>query len=134
VSFVLLFTVGDAGTGEYRKLEGYKQRLEENIAELERIHWQLEEELHSLATDPEKVRLLARDLGYYGSEDGIVRVVGRPDRSSFYRVGKIIEGTPARTPRALRLRLIGLVAPVISYLLMSAVRGWLRRGGKARSG
>ena len=131
MSFTLLLTLGDAGIAEYRKLRSFRETLEDNIAELEQIHWHLQEELRSLATDPEKVRLLARELGYYGSEDGIVRVEGRSPPSSFYRVGRIIGGVPARESSRVRLNVIGLAAPVVFYLLVSMIRGWLKRGHKA---
>jgi len=133
VGFALLFTLGDAGLSEYRELRSYKQSLEDNIAELEQIHWHLQEELRSLATDPEKVRLLARELGYYGRDDGIVRVEGRPPRSSFYRVGRILEGMPARKSSGVRFKVIGLMVPVVFYLLISMIRRWHRRGHKAGS-
>ena len=133
ISFLLLLVFGDAGTREYRKLLAYHQRLEENIEELRSINLALEEELESLATDPEKVRLLAREMGYFAPEDGVVHVVGLPRKESFYRVGKVIEMSPERKSFALRLKMIGLAVPAICYLLLSFIRGVKQRGSRAGS-
>lgn len=131
--FFLLFFLGDAGTREYRELASYRDKLDLNTQELSRIHWALEQELKSLAVDPEKVQILARELGYFKPDDGVVRVTGFSASGSFYKVGRIIERLPSERSVYPRIKIIGLITPILCYVLFSLVRRWMRRDNRAKS-
>jgi cell division protein FtsB len=131
--FFLLFFLGDAGTREFGELASYRDRLELNIQELSRIQWALEQELKSLAVDPERVQILARELGYFEPEDGVIRVTGLSPSGSFYKVGRIIERLPSEKPLYPRIKIISLLMPMACYVLLSLLRRWMRRDHRAKS-
>ncbi len=129
--FVLLFFLGDAGMGKYSDLNRYKQALEENILELKTINVSLNQEFKSLGTDPEKIKLLARELGYFAAEDRVIRVEGFSTRRSFYKVGKII--FPYRESRFHLPRILGIIITVLFYILYSFIGRATRHDNKPRS-
>lgn len=130
--FFLLFFLGDAGVGKHRELSSYRDRLELNVQELSQIHWALEQELKSLAADPEKVQILARELGYFEPDDRVIRVAGLSAPGSFYKVGKIIDSPPSGRSVYPRIKIICLLIPMVCYVLLSLVRRWVRRDNQAK--
>jgi cell division protein FtsB len=130
--FFLLFFLGDAGVGKYRELSSYRERLELNVQELSQIHWALEQELKSLAVDAERVQILARELGYFEPDDGVIRVAGFTASGSFYKVGRIIERPPAERSIYPRIKIVCLVIPMVCYVIISMLRRWVRRDNKAK--
>ncbi len=128
---VLLFFFGTAGIGKYDDLYRYKQSLEENILELKKINASLNQEFKSLGTDPEKIKLLARELGYFAAEDRVIRVEGFSTRRSFYKVGKII--FPYREASFTLPRILGIIITVFFYILFSFIGRAARHDNKSRS-
>jgi cell division protein FtsB len=69
---------GAAGLKSYHKLLGERERIYENLEELERVNQELEGTMDALRFDPETVRVHARELGYGEDEEHFVRIVGLP--------------------------------------------------------
>lgn len=74
----LLFSLiwADYGVLGYADLDAYRGRLETNIERLEDRRAELSAESRSLRTDADRIRVEARQLGYYRESEGLVRLEG----------------------------------------------------------
>ena len=69
------FVLGASGLLSYRQLQAYDRSLEVSIAALGARNASLERRLAALRTNPELLRLYARELGYYRADEMVVRTV-----------------------------------------------------------
>lgn len=95
-----------------REMESRKKMLEENLKELSYINKQLNEDLLSLSSDPERIAIQSRNLGYIQQQEKMVFVNLAGIDSSQLDVGKIlhlegIEGSP------------GIAAKLMTFLILS---------------
>ena len=74
VATLLSFLFGASGLLNYHRLQAYEQRVATGIAALEERHADLERLANLLRTEPELLRLLARDSGYYRANELVIRV------------------------------------------------------------
>jgi cell division protein FtsB len=114
--------LGRGGVREYRRLLDYRASLQQNIEDLERINGQLLAEVQALGSDPERLTLQARQLGFFREGERVIRFAGDTDRRSAYTVGKILR-RKAEQPRAewpFRITALGL--PVLLVLVRASVR------------
>ena len=74
VATLLSFLFGASGLLNYHRLQAYEQRVATGIAALEERHADLERLANLLRTEPELLRLLARDSGYYRADELVIRV------------------------------------------------------------
>lgn len=139
VASLLSFLFADGGVLDYRAADRYRRQLEHNIAELEGIHGRLLDDLEAVRSDPELLRLQARQLGYFRPDEHVIRIQDRVQPGNFYAIGRIILRAPA-APRPVwyfRLAALGLPALLLiarTVLVLSARSPRLRRRkGDARS-
>ena len=74
VATLASFLFGASGVRNYRQLQVYEQSIVASIAVLEQTNGHLERRLQTLRTDPEVMRLLARETGYYRPDELVIRV------------------------------------------------------------
>ena len=68
------FLFGASGLLSYRQLQAYERRLDVSITTLAERNLSLERRLTALRTNPELLRLYARELGYYRPHEIVLRV------------------------------------------------------------
>lgn len=78
VATLLSFLFGASGLLNYHRLQAYEGRVATGIAALEERHTDLERLANLLRTEPELLRLLARDTGYYRADELVIRVGPQP--------------------------------------------------------
>ena len=118
----LNYVFGSVGLQEYRRLLTYRQVLQDNIEDLERTNGELLSEVQALGSDPERLRLQARELGYFREGERVLRISRDPGRRSGYTVGRVLR-RKAKPPRAdWPFRATGLAVPVLLALVSAAVR------------
>lgn len=140
VTYLILCTfLGQAGVLEYRKLAAYRDRLNANIAELDRIQSRLSERVLSLQSDPENVRLKARALGYFLPGEKLIRLPGYDPNLQVTSPGMIVYRTETPPDPRNLFRGIAFAVAVLAYLVSlldpSVVRKtgtFLRAGGYRR--
>ena len=74
VATLLSFLFGASGVLNYHRLQAYERRVATGIAALEERHADLERLAKLLRTEPELLRLLARDSGYYRADELVITV------------------------------------------------------------
>ena len=74
VATLLSFLFGASGLLNYHRLQAYERRVATGIAALEERHTDLERLAKLLRTEPELLRLLARDSGYYRADELVITV------------------------------------------------------------
>lgn len=117
IIFLFEFTVGQAGIFAYRSLAAYHELLLNNMAELEAINGKLNREFKQLATNPEKVRLEARELGYFKREERLLKIEGRQNDKRYFAVGRIMKRSIERPDlRGFIHIMLGLLPPVLYVL------------------
>jgi cell division protein FtsB len=127
-SFVSAFFFGEAGLGEYSSLLEYRETLERNLADLKALNQRLNQEFKNLGTEPEKIRLLARDLGYFGSNENVVRIQNLPQKRRYYEVGKLLKRDFRWNKNMLFIRIMNLLLPVLFYIISGFIWRAFHRG------
>ena len=134
VVVLMELSVGRAGLLAYRSVASYHEVLLDNLSELKEINSRLNREFEQLATNPEKIRLEARELGYFEDGEKIVKLEGRSREKRFFEVGRIIRWSGAHRDNRTLIRIIlGLLPPVL-YVLSGVVpkRTAVGNGHRAR--
>jgi len=75
---ILSIYSGPAGIVPYRSLLKEREKILENLEKLQFENIKLEGTMHALRSDPETVRIKARELGYGEPDERFVRIVGLP--------------------------------------------------------
>ena len=117
-----LFLWGNGGLGDYRKVEAGRAQLSANIEELKRINSGLRREVESLGSDPERVALEARLLGYFREEQRVVRFQGRTRPPGSYTLGALVRVRAPRERRDWPWKLAGIFLPLAAYTVWSFAR------------
>ena len=115
-SFLTWF-IGDAGVTAYSRLSSHFELLTENIDNLERINDDLNGKFEELATDPERIRLQARELGYFREDEKVLAVEGFPRKRTFFEVGKVVKKIPLKRRTSVWIRLLQVLAPITVFFL-----------------
>jgi cell division protein FtsB len=112
-----LFT-GAAGIGSYRDLLEEREKVFENLEDLEALNRELEGTMDALLYDAETIRIRARELGYGEETERFVRVVGLPGvRYRETAVGSVkIAVKPPYTPDK-ALRIVSALAGLAVFLV-----------------
>lgn len=131
VASFLVFFFGDSGLTAFARLDGFRARLEANVAELEGLNRSLQAELESLREDPRRTEVLARDLGLYRPDDLVLRVEGAQPAPQPYEVGSLLRRRPASDDRGPWLKSAGLGVSALVGLLAFLLA---RRGRRAAHG
>jgi len=112
---VSLFLWGNGGLADYQKVEAGRGQLAANIEELKRINSGLRREVESLGSDPERVALEARRLGYFRQGQRVVRFQGEAPRRSSYILGALVRVQVPRERRDWIWKLMGAALPLAAY-------------------
>ena len=118
----LYYFLGSGGLLDYRRLLSYRGSLQDNIDELEHINSELLAEVQALGSDPGRLTLQARELGYFREGEKVIRISNVAGRRITYTVGKILR-RKAKQPRAdWPFRATGLGLPFLLMLVSVSVR------------
>lgn len=135
------FLYGASGLFNYRQLQAYERQVVAGIAALEERHRTLQTRLQALR-DPELVRLLARDTGYFRPDEMVVEVgpaplaplaAGRdPD---FAGVAPLLQPTPPMPREPFNTLALGLFLGVglFASLTLLPILGRRRAAGNGRT-
>jgi cell division protein FtsB len=122
VAAALYYFFGGGGLQEYGRLLSYRAMLQDNINELERINGELLTEVQALGSDPQRLTLQARELGYFREGERVIRISAETDRRSAYTVGKVLRRKPKQPRADWPFRATGLGLPVLLALASVSVR------------
>jgi cell division protein FtsB len=117
-----LFLWGSGGLSDYRKVEAGRAQLAANLDELRRINAGLRREVESLGSDPERVALEARRLGYFREGQRMVRFQGEAARPSSFTLGALVRVEVPRERRDWPWKLAGLLLPPAAYACWALAR------------
>ena len=117
-----LFLWGGGGLADYRRVAAGRGELAANLEELKRINSGLRREVESLGSDPERVGLEARKLGYFREGERVVRFEGKEPRRSSYTLGALVRVIPPRERSDWIWKLAGVGVPVLAYLAWAISR------------
>jgi cell division protein FtsB len=122
ISSVFYLFFGSGGLLEYRRLQIYQGSVEQNIEDLAHINNELLSEVQALGSDPERLTLQARELGYFREGEKIIRLSGHQRGRRYYTVGKILRRKP-KTPRSdWPFKVAGLGLPFLLGFVSISVR------------
>ncbi len=119
---VALFLWGNGGLADYRKVQAGRAQLAANIEELKRINTGLRREVESLGSDPERVALEARRLGYFREGQRVVRFQGEAARPSSFILGALVRVEVPRERRDWIWKLVGVLLPLAAYAVWALAR------------
>jgi cell division protein FtsB len=122
VTSLLFLFFGSGGLLDYRRLLGYRETMRQNIDELEQINSELLTEVKALGSDPERLRLQARELGYFREGEGVIRISGYERGKNYYTVGTVLRRKP-KPPRVdWPFRAAGVAIPFLLAVVSATVR------------
>jgi cell division protein FtsB len=142
---VISFIYGGSGLGQYRAAAAHRERLQRGVDDLQRTNAELQRYLLQLQTDPELVRLLARELGYYApgetvvhidssSGQGTLAMLGGDFERSFYAVGSlVIESARVRDGRFKTLPVGFSIGAALFVALAAKNASWTGRRRRRRA-
>ena len=119
---VSLFLWGNGGLSDYRKVESGRAQLSANIENLKRINSELRWEVESLGSDPERVALEARRLGYFQEDQRVVRFQGRTPPPGSYTLGALVRVRVPRERRDWPWKMAGVLLPLVAYAAWALAR------------
>jgi cell division protein FtsB len=122
VSSLLFFFFGSGGLLDYRGLFRYRATVEQNIDELKRENGRLLAEVQALGSDPERLTLKARELGYFREGEKVIRIAGQERGKDYYTVGRVLRRKAGRPHTDWVFRAIGLGLPVLFVLVSMSLR------------
>jgi cell division protein FtsB len=119
----LLFSLiwDDYGVLGYADLDAYRGRLETNIERLEDRRAELSAETRSLRTDADRIRVEARQLGYYRDSEGLVRLEGYDPQAVATSPGALVKRSPERGDRRDHAAIIRAAAASAGLLALFAM-------------
>ena len=101
----------------YNRLSSHLELLTENMENLERINDDLNGQFEELATDPERIRLQARELGYFKEDEKVLIVEGFPKKRTFFEVGKVVKKLPLKRRNTIWVRILQIIIPFGIFFL-----------------
>jgi cell division protein FtsB len=117
----LLF--GPAGITTYRRLETRKAAMEANLAELGTIRQSLDSEMESLKSDPDRVALEARSLGYLRKDETAIILGEKTERIRPIITGKVLPYIEPAALNDLEIKEISFGAFLAVLALLLSPRG-----------
>jgi cell division protein FtsB len=130
ITSLLYLFFGSGGLLDYGRLLRYRAAMEQNIAELKTINDRMLAEVQALGSDPERLALKARELGYFREAEKVIRIAGQDRGRDYYTVGRLLRRKAGRPRADWVFRVVGLGLPVL-FVLVSMV---LRRRKKREAG
>ncbi|MBN1409829.1 MAG: septum formation initiator family protein [Spirochaetales bacterium] len=123
LSALLVFFFGEQGLIEYNDLSEKKRLLSMNIEKLKEKNQILISKLNELNTNSETIKLLARELGYYGKNEDLIRIQGYKPQKTYYNAGSIIKINLRPVERNFILKIISLLISLIFYVVITIKNG-----------
>jgi cell division protein FtsB len=122
VAASLRLFLGSGGFLEYRRLLNYRESLAKNIEELEQMNEELLWEVEALGSDPERLTLQARELGYFREGERVIRVSEDSPGKRTYTVGRILRRRRNQPRADWPFRATGLALPLLLALVSVTIR------------
>ena len=122
VTSLLFFFFGSGGLLDYHNLLVYRAGLQENIAGLEGTNDNLIEEVQALGSDPERIALQARELGYFREGEKVIRIEGYKAGKGYYTVGKMLMRKPKQPRMDWPFKALGVGLPILLSFVSFSVR------------
>jgi cell division protein FtsB len=119
LTYLLLSLVwADYGIVAFDRLDAYRARLETNMGRLEERGIELAAETRSLRTDADRIRVEARRLGYFGENEGRIRVEGFETRHDPSSPGALVKHRPAPRNNDATIRAAAASAGLFALFIM----------------
>ena len=141
IATLLSFLFGASGLLNYQRLQAYQRLIAAGIATLEERHGDLERYLNLLRTEPELLRLLARETGYYRADELVIRVGPQLDPGAggsspyapdFSDVGPLVVQPRLPAPRdPFNVLALGLFLGLGMFAALTVTTALRRRAGQA---
>jgi len=108
VASLLIYFFGDSGLVAYRRLEAYRQQLAANVEKLQARKTGLDSELANLRNDPEKILVMARDIGLYQRGDEVVKLEGLARPATSNEIGDLLRLPRVKASRNVIFKVTGI--------------------------
>lgn len=118
VYLVLNLLFGPAGSREMSRLSSQRAKLEANLAELKRINRDLEADVEALRSDPEEIRMRARRLGYYATDEWVIRFEGYDGGAQPRSPGREVRARRSRTDASSLIRSAAVSAGLLTGIVL----------------
>jgi len=116
---LLVLVFGPSGIYAHAELAEYRNKLDSNIEELEKINNNLEERFQLLRSSEDHIRMLSREIGYYEADERVITVNGYKAGAKYFTIGKRIP-KPGKPENHIPLfRGIALSTALALFLLLS---------------
>jgi cell division protein FtsB len=115
---VLSLVWSDYGVIASDRLETHKARLEANIEDLEKRQEELQARMKALRTDPDRIRVEARSLGYFEENEGLVRLESYDPKPAPRSPGRIVQRSTRQTDNGAIIRATAASAGLLALFLM----------------
>ena len=118
---LIIFIWGDTGIKAMSAQTTAQYQLQKNIVELVGINTELNKQLESYKSDPETIKIQARELGYLQEKEQILFIDGMPKEQNTKKPGNII--VPILSYHSIEpfLRIIFLII-LLPALLLSGIK------------
>ena len=143
IATVLSFLFGASGLFNYRDLRAYEAHVSTGTVTLQDRHRSLQQRVAVLRDNPEALRLLARETGYFRTGETVIEVApavdptaaagARPERE-FADVAPLLQRTPPAPRDPFNALALGLFLGVGSFAALSMLRAFRQRAPVAGNG
>ena len=144
IATVLSFLFGASGLFNYRDLRAYEAHVSAGTVALQDRHRSLQQRVAVLRDNPEALRLLARETGYFRPGETVLEVAAapvdptaaagaRPERE-FADAAPLLQRTPPAPRDPFNALALGLFLGVGSFAALSMLRAFRQRAPVAGNG
>ena len=144
IATVLSFLFGASGLFNYRDLRAYEAHVSAGTAALQDRHRRLQQRVAVLRDNPEALRLLARETGYFRSGETVIEVApasvdptaaaGARREREFADVAPLLQRTPPAPRDPFNALALGLFLGAGSFAALSMLRAFRQRAPVAGNG
>jgi len=137
IAIVLSFLFGASGLSNYHELRAYQAHVSDGIVALQDRHRSLQQRVAVLRDNPEALRLLARENGYFRPGETVIEVgpapvdptaaAGARSGSELAGVAPLLQRTPPAPREPFNALALGLCLGAGSFAMLSMLRGFRRR-------
>jgi cell division protein FtsB len=112
---VLSLLFGKSGLMRFNEQREYQARLEANIENLREINTALTLELKDFSASPDTIRLAARDYGYFGKNEEVIKIQGAPETKKHYKLGSLLKRSAEPGETSPLFHIIGFTAAAVAF-------------------
>lgn len=131
ISSFMILVFGDKGLAEHYKLAGHQKVLAANIEAMKEKNRRLNQKLEHLSSNPEAIRLLARELGYFYPDEFVIQTDYYESAGEAYDVGVIMRLERPVGKKNFQFRLIGFMISTTILIIYFIFRKLRNYGNKA---